>query len=39
MGLLEGIEESWGQPWQLGGALSADRTCAAWRTASWGLTP
>ena len=36
-GLLEGWEEGWWQPWQLGGAPSAGGTYAAWRTASWGL--
>ena len=37
LGLLKAVEEGWGQPWQLGGIPSAARTCAAWRTASWGL--
>ena len=36
-GLIEGQEEGWWQHWQLGGAPSAGGTCAAWRTASWGL--
>ena len=35
--LLEGREDGWWQPWQLGGAPSAGGTCAAWKTASWGL--
>ena len=36
-GLLEGREEGRWQHWQLGGASRAGGTCAAWRTAPWGL--
>ena len=35
--MLEGVEEGWGLPWPLGGALTAGRTCAAQRTASVGV--